>query len=53
MAQINLTIQRDNGTNVSGGAEVEDIHVVEIAALLGALIFDASTAPPELAELPE
>ena len=48
MAQINLTIQRDNGTNVSGGAEVDDIHVVEIAALLGALIFDASTAPAEL-----
>ena len=44
MAEVNVSIRRDNGMNVSASAEVDDMFVVEIASMLGAMLFDAATA---------
>ena len=45
MASINISIQRDNGTTVTGGATVDDELLVDITAMLGSLIFDSVSSP--------
>lgn len=49
MARVSLTIQRDNGVTVSANGDVDDALVADIAMTLGAILFDASSNPPELA----
>jgi hypothetical protein len=44
MASINITINRDNGTQVTGNATVEDSLLVDITSMLAAVLFDAATA---------
>ena len=44
MAEVNVTIRRDNGMNVSATGQVDDAMVVDIASMLGAMLFDAATA---------
>jgi hypothetical protein len=42
MAQINLSIRRDNGVTISADAQVPDEYVRDLAMTLGAILFDAS-----------
>lgn len=44
MANVSLTIRRDNGVTVTANGEVADDLVADIAMTLGAILFDASTA---------
>lgn len=41
MANINISVTRDNGTTVTGSATVDDVLLVDITAMLGSLIFDS------------
>lgn len=43
MANVSLTIRRDNGVTVTANGEVADELVADIAMTLGAILFDAST----------
>lgn len=45
MAQIEITIRRDNGTTVTAGGTVDDIYVADIAMTLTALLFDSASVP--------
>ncbi len=44
-ASISISINRPGGTSISGTAQVADELVADIAAMLGALIFDGAAAP--------
>lgn len=44
MAQISINITRDNGTQIAGSGTVDDALLIDIASMLGAMLFDASTA---------
>jgi hypothetical protein len=48
MANINISVTRDNGTTVTGSATVDDALLVDITSMLGSMIFDAvsTTTPP-------
>jgi hypothetical protein len=50
MAQINLSIRRDNGVTISADATVDDEYVKDLAMTLGAILFDASSVEPAPAE---
>ncbi|MFD0044754.1 hypothetical protein ACFVGV_06140 [Pseudarthrobacter scleromae] len=45
-ASVSVSIMRPNGTSISGSAQVPDEMIADIAATLGALIFDAAATPP-------
>lgn len=45
MASINISVTRDNGTIVTGSANVDDALLVDITAMLGSMIFDAVSSP--------
>jgi hypothetical protein len=45
MANINISITRDNGTTVTGSATVEDALLVDITSMLGSMIFDSVSTP--------
>lgn len=44
MASVNISIARDNGTVMNAGCEIPDEQVIEMASMIGAMIFDASVA---------
>jgi hypothetical protein len=45
MANINISITRDNGTTISGSATVDDELLVDITSMLGSMIFDSVSSP--------
>lgn len=45
MANINISVTRDNGTTITGSATVEDSLLVDITSMLGSMIFDAVSSP--------
>lgn len=45
MAQIEITVRRDNGTAIAANATVEDALVADIAMTLTALLFDSAVVP--------
>lgn len=45
MAEVNITIRRDNGTSITASANVVDNLVADIAMTLTALLFDSATKP--------
>lgn len=45
MASVNISIQRDNGTTINAGGIVPDALIADTAAMLGAMLFDATAAP--------
>jgi hypothetical protein len=45
MASVQVTIQRDNGTNITASGVVPDELIADTAAMLGAMLFDAAAAP--------
>lgn len=45
MATVSVTIRRPNGVDIVASGDVDDALVVDIASTLGAILFDASTAP--------
>lgn len=47
MAQIHLSIRRDNGVTITADATVDDSYVADIATTLGAILFEASAEEPE------
>jgi len=49
MANISLTIRRDNGVTVTANGEVADSLIADIAMTLGAILFDASTVSAAVA----
>lgn len=44
MANVTISIARDNGTMINASGEVPDALIVDTAAMLGAMLFDASAA---------
>lgn len=48
MASVQITIQRDNGTSINASGVVPDELIVDTAAMLGAMLFEAAaaTTPP-------
>lgn len=44
-ASVSISIQRPNGTSINARGEVPDELVVDIAATLSALVFEANAAP--------
>ena len=48
MAQVSISIVRENGIVMNASADVDDAAVIDIAGMLGAMVFDASYAelPP-------
>lgn len=46
-ASVSISIQRPNGTQITARGDVPDEMIVDIAATLGALIFEANAAPAE------
>ncbi len=53
MAQIEITVRRDNGTAITANGTVDDAYVADIAMTLTALLFDSASvepAPPTPAE---
>ena len=51
MAVVEVGITRTNGMRVSARGVVEDALIVDIASLLGAMLFDASAVPADTTEL--
>jgi len=49
MANVSLTIRRDNGVTVTANGEVADSLIADIAMTLGAILFDASTVSAAVA----
>lgn len=47
MASINISITRDNGTQISGAATVDDTLLVDITSMLGSMIFDSVSQPTD------
>lgn len=47
MASVSIGITRTNGITTSASAEVPDEMVIDMAGMIGAMIFDASLALPE------
>lgn len=45
MANVNITIERENGTRITAGGSVPDALIADTAAMLGAMLFEASVAP--------
>lgn len=45
MASVSIQIQRDNGTNIIANGVVPDALIADTAAMLGAMLFEASAAP--------
>ena len=61
MADVTINIKRKNGVNISAtSTDIDDNAVIEIAMMLGALVFDAASNPlteattevPEVEHLP-
>lgn len=49
MATVSMSITRPGGLVLNAAAEVPDEMVIEMASMIGAMIFDASVAlPPEV-----
>lgn len=44
MATVSIGITRDNGIHINASAEVDDASVIDMAGMIGAMIFDASYA---------
>ena len=44
-ASVSISIQRPNGTQITARGDVPDELVVDIAATLSALVFEANAAP--------
>lgn len=47
MADVSITIRRNNGVNITATSVIEDALVVDMASTLAALMFDAATTPTE------
>lgn len=45
MASVQIQIQRDNGTNINASGVVPDELIADTAAMLGAMLFEATAAP--------
>lgn len=43
MAKVNITVRRDSGTTITAEGEVDDMYIVEIATMLGAMLFDSAS----------
>lgn len=52
MANVQLTIRRDNGVTVNASGDVDDALIADIAMTLGAILFDASTTTAEVSPTP-
>jgi hypothetical protein len=50
MAQIEITVRRDNGTAITASGTVDDTYVADISMTLTALLFDTASATPVPAE---
>lgn len=53
MATVSIGIVRDNGIHINASAEIADAEVIDMAGMIGAMIFDASyaeAATPEVSE---
>lgn len=48
MANVSLTIRRDNGVTVTASGDVADELVADIAMTLGAILFDATATTAEV-----
>lgn len=53
MAEVNITIRRDNGMSVNATGTVDDALVADMAGTLAAILFDASMTPVAAQEAPE
>lgn len=52
MATVTINIKRQNGVNLTAtSSDIDDEAVIEIAMMLGALVFDSASSP--LPEVPE
>jgi len=49
MASVDFTIRRDNGVTITASGQVDDALLVDMGSTLGAMLFDASTAPAAVA----
>lgn len=47
MATVSFSVTRDNGIVVTASAEVDDLMVLDMSGMIGAMVFDASLAMPE------
>lgn len=45
MASVSIQINRDNGTVVTASGVVPDELISDTASMLGAMLFDAASAP--------
>lgn len=46
MASVTITIKRQNGVNITAtSTDINDDAVIEIAMMLGALVFDSASTP--------
>ena len=46
MATVTINIKRQNGVNLTAtSADIDDEAVIEIAMMLGALVFDSASSP--------
>lgn len=56
MATVTINIKRKNGVNLTAtSTDIDDDQIIEIAMMLGALVFDSASnpLPPEVVEDPE
>lgn len=49
MAEVSITIRRNNGMSIMASGTVDDAMVAEIAQTLSAILFDLSMSPAEAA----
>lgn len=47
MASVSITINRDNGTVINATGIVPDAMLTDTAAMIGAMLFDATAAESE------
>lgn len=46
MATVTITVKRQNGVNLTAtSTDIDDNAVIEIAMMLGALVFDSASTP--------
>lgn len=49
MADVSISVRRDNGMVVTANGTVDDSLVIDMAQTLAAILFDASMAPAAVA----
>lgn len=47
MAKVTISIARENGTMINASGDVPDALIVDTAAMLGAMLFEASAVAAE------